>query len=339
MDDVGPLGDDIFEGPGGTEIHQMSGEYVGDDPNIELVLELKIVEGQPGEYQICFKAEDHMKRISVGLEPPNLPNQSTPAPIEIMGCTTVANGDIGTFDCDPMILPSITKHPETFTMLPTTAHASGNLLDDGRLYAVFEGDYPIPLQPPALNTTLGTGQNDPSTCVGVVRVYGGSTEPPLFFIDAALDDLPFRSSPPGSFLTNLDGLVVDQFVAAIQFGLEDVDDDSISDETDNCTFTANTNQENTGDLHMPGPINIGLGDACECGSEEMVNGHIMPGDDDLAELQNVLVGAVTQDPNAADRCSVDGDGECGLYDALLLDQALSDSTVPLLPSCTAANDI
>jgi hypothetical protein len=153
-----------------------------------------------------------------------------------------------------------------------------------------------------------------------------------------LDDLPFRSIPAGSFITNQGSEVFDQFIAAIQFGLDDVDGDSISDETDNCTFTANTNQENTGDLHMPGPINIGLGDACECGSEEILNGHILPGDDDLGELQNVLAGAPTQDPNAASRCSVDGDGDCDLYDALLLDQALSDSTVPLLPSCTAAND-
>ncbi len=330
--------DYIFEGLLGSPVSAYSAEYQG-ETETAVHLELNVVAGQPGQYQVCFKAEDHMKRISIGLEPPYLPNGVERASIDFIGCETSADPNVGTFSCDPTLMPSYVDTGNSFTIHPTPAYAAPNSLNPDRLYAVFEGKLPLLPFPPGLNADLGVGPNIGATCLGVVQVSGGSTDPPIFYVDNALEDLPFRTTPAGAFMTNLDSQVVDEWITAIQFGLDDVDRDSISDETDNCTYTQNTMQQNTGDLHTLPPVSIGLGDACECGSEETVNGHIIPGDADLDEIQKVLAGLPTADPDAGDRCSVDGNQSCELSDALLLDQALSDVGVSLIPSCRAANDL
>ncbi|MDE0885183.1 MAG: thrombospondin type 3 repeat-containing protein [Myxococcota bacterium] len=103
---------------------------------------------------------------------------------------------------------------------------------------------------------------------------------------------------------------------------EDYDGDLHADEQDNCVFTSNVDQADSGGLKMS--VTDGVGDACQCGEGDG-NGTIgIGGDKDLENMLSHLQGTTPADFNES-RCSVGSPATCTIYDAALLDLSLKSS--------------
>jgi hypothetical protein len=116
----------------------------------------------------------------------------------------------------------------------------------------------------------------------------------------------------------------------------DKDGDTIPDQFDNCPFTANTDQKDSGGIGMGSPPD-GIGDACQCGD---VNNDGIVSTSDNTILTRSLVGlppygSVGAMPGAA-KCDVNGDGVCTTADLTIITRALVNLSPGIKQVCPAA---
>ncbi len=112
---------------------------------------------------------------------------------------------------------------------------------------------------------------------------------------------------------------------------QDADGDGVPDTTDNCAYTFNPGQEDTGGLLAAAAD--GVGDACQCGD---VNGD---GAVDLLDAATYQRGMANALPTllGEDKCSVVGSrSDCDPNDAQRLREAIVGSTPGIAPVCQAA---
>ncbi len=107
--------------------------------------------------------------------------------------------------------------------------------------------------------------------------------------------------------------------------VEDIDADGIQEEVDNCPYTANASQGDTGrvaTLADPnGATPDGVGNVCQCG-ELTIDGRVVQ--EDLDAMRDGLSGQPI-DPTAAPRCSVSGGTDCDARDYAVLRRALAQA--------------
>jgi hypothetical protein len=299
----------------------------------QVQIELNQVDGTTDEYAVCMKADDYMNRIAFAVDPPQ-DGGNNYAPISWAGCDGTPDEN-GIYTCDqPGLFPNVDA-VGSFVVKPTPAYAALHPpLDSDRLYVVLEGTATVINGfPTALNSDIGLAETDEEFCVGKVQITG-NPEVPTIDVAPGLEQLPFTSAPFAPFVT-IDGLTSTIPMTVVNFGLDDYDEDGMGDEVDNCTYHPNPLQGNGGDLLKVSPPDDfdDDGDGCECGETQGDGSIVEPSEVD--RLQDLLVGAVVDD-DAMDRCSVDGDAQCTIRDAILLSRSIQGQAT-LQPSCISAN--
>ena len=116
----------------------------------------------------------------------------------------------------------------------------------------------------------------------------------------------------------------------------DTDGDGIPDSIDNCPYTPNPDQKDSGGVGVGSPPD-GIGDACQCGD---VNGDGIVDLTDKTILSRSLAGlspygSVGAMPGFL-KCDVNGDGLCNLADKTVLSRALAGLGPGIQQKCTAA---
>jgi len=298
-------------------------------PAIDLTLQVV-----PGSslYQVCFQSFVNLHRLSFSLIPPqNAAND--PMPLSWMGCDTPGAG--GLYNCDANVATNVSAST-SFAYEPPEQTGG---LDPGRLYVSVEGAIAATIDPHlALNETVGIDPGLPRTCIGAVSVGGAGGQAPILDVGPGLPSLPYYDNPGVPVLDSLEFQPVGGTATTSVIGLDDADGDAIADEPDNCTFRSNPLQHNQGGLNAISPPDVldQSGDACECGEAEG-DGTMLVGGSDVAKVQGYLIGSETA-PAIGDRCSVDGDAECTLLDAITLKAAIEGGSL-VGGSCAAANGI
>jgi len=117
--------------------------------------------------------------------------------------------------------------------------------------------------------------------------------------------------------------------------LPDTDGDGIPDQYDNCPYTFNPDQKDSGGINTTVPD--GIGDACQCGD---VTGDGIVDISDKTILTRSLAGLGPYGSVGAmpgfNKCDVSGDGLCNLADKTVLSRALAGLAPGIQQSCTAA---
>lgn len=103
----------------------------------------------------------------------------------------------------------------------------------------------------------------------------------------------------------------------IEIPVDDADHDGIVDQFDNCPFTANANQTDTGGLGS-GTTPDGIGNACQCGD---VTGEGQVNDTDAAFIKRRALGLSAPLFVVLDNCDVSGEGKCSGVDGTLIRHA------------------
>jgi hypothetical protein len=107
---------------------------------------------------------------------------------------------------------------------------------------------------------------------------------------------------------------------------EDVDSDERRNEDDNCIYTANTAQVDSGGLEwLDSNLPEGIGDACQCG-DTTGDGYIATSEDE--DLAGLLSHLVSPDESIEGRCSVDDEGSCTIRDVVIHKRALGEASLP-----------
>jgi hypothetical protein len=116
-------------------------------------------------------------------------------------------------------------------------------------------------------------------------------------------------------------------------GLVDYDGDGVPDSIDDCPYTYNPDQQDTGGIGS-GSAPDGIGDVCQCGD---VNGNgFVTLADSVIILRSLLIPptATVQNPQL---CDVGGSAECTLADSVIILRAnLSPPTATVSQNCAAA---
>ena len=116
----------------------------------------------------------------------------------------------------------------------------------------------------------------------------------------------------------------------------DTDGDGIPDSSDNCPYTFNPDQKDSGGIGVGSPPD-GIGDACQCGDVDN-NGSVTSTDATI--LARSLVGlspyfSVAAMPGIL-KCDVNGDGLCNSADKTIIGRALVGLSPGIKQTCTAA---
>jgi len=113
----------------------------------------------------------------------------------------------------------------------------------------------------------------------------------------------------------------------------DADGDGVTDAKDNCPFTFNPDQKDTGGIGFASPPD-GIGDACQCGD---VNGDGFVTAVDAVEIERSLLIPPTAVLAQPDHCVVGGGGTCTAIDAVIVDRALlAPPTATIHQACPPA---
>lgn len=109
----------------------------------------------------------------------------------------------------------------------------------------------------------------------------------------------------------------------------DMDNDTILDGFDNCSFAANTNQQDSGGIATTAPD--GIGDACQCGD---VNNNGIVDNTDAIIIKRYVLGL----PPGVDinKCSVNAGNSCDNTDAILIQRAVLGLPPGVSQGCAAA---
>ena len=124
--------------------------------------------------------------------------------------------------------------------------------------------------------------------------------------------------------------------ALYQFSL-DTDGDGIPDAQDNCPYTYNPDQKDTGGIGSGSPPD-GIGDACQCG--DVNNDGVVDNIDAILILRSMAgttpyPGGVTTLPGY-NKCDVNGDGTCDDTDAMIIQRAVVGLGPGIQQGCHAA---
>ena len=107
---------------------------------------------------------------------------------------------------------------------------------------------------------------------------------------------------------------------------EDIDSDERRNEDDNCIYTANTAQIDSGGLEwLDSNLPEGIGDACQCGDS---TGDGVISSSETEDLAMLLIHQVVPDAAVASRCSVDDDESCTIRDVVIHKRALGQAVLP-----------
>jgi hypothetical protein len=115
----------------------------------------------------------------------------------------------------------------------------------------------------------------------------------------------------------------------------DTDGDGVPDLVDNCPYTYNPDQKDSGGVNTTTPD--GIGDACQCGD---INGDGIVNLTDNVLFGRALVGlspyfTVAGMPGNA-KCDVNGDGSCNLADNTIIARAIAGLGAGIQQACPAA---
>jgi len=114
----------------------------------------------------------------------------------------------------------------------------------------------------------------------------------------------------------------------------DTDGDGVPDAVDNCPYTPNPGQEDTGGIGS-GSAPDGIGDACQCGDVNG-NGQVTLGDSVII-LRSLLI-PPTATQTKPELCDVGGSAGCTLADSVIILRAnLTPPTATILQNCAPAN--
>ncbi len=127
--------------------------------------------------------------------------------------------------------------------------------------------------------------------------------------------------------SGLEGSVVINLM--VNQGASDADGDGIADSSDNCQFTSNPTQQDSGGLNTTTPD--GIGDACQCGDVNY-NG-IVDNTDAVLIKRYVLSLPPGVDLN---KCNINAGNNCDNTDAVLIQRAILGLPPGLTQSCPAA---
>lgn len=97
----------------------------------------------------------------------------------------------------------------------------------------------------------------------------------------------------------------------------DSDDDAVPNDVDNCPFTANPTQQDSGGLGYGSPSD-GIGNACQCGD---ITGDGQVTDTDAAFIKRQALGLAAPLFLSPENCDVSGDGKCSGIDGTLVRHA------------------
>jgi hypothetical protein len=116
----------------------------------------------------------------------------------------------------------------------------------------------------------------------------------------------------------------------------DTDGDGVPDYLDNCPYTANPDQKDSGGIGSGSPPD-GIGDACQCGD---VNNDGIVNVADKTILDRSLVGLSPYFSVGAmpgyEKCDVNGDGLCNLADLTIISRAIINESPGIHQVCPAA---
>jgi hypothetical protein len=116
----------------------------------------------------------------------------------------------------------------------------------------------------------------------------------------------------------------------------DTDGDGVPDLIDNCPYTYNPDQKDTGGVGLGSPPD-GIGDACQCGDVDN-DGVVTMADSAVLAASLVGVGSygsVAAMPGA-NKCDVNGDGVCGVADKTIIARAVVGLAPGIKQVCPAA---
>ena len=114
----------------------------------------------------------------------------------------------------------------------------------------------------------------------------------------------------------------------------DDDTDAVADPIDNCPFTANMFQEDTGGIGV-GSAPDGIGDVCQCG--DVTGDGRVTSADSVVILRSQLV-PPTATMNQPQLCNVGGSAACSSADSVIVLRAqLSPPTAIVQQNCAPAN--
>ncbi len=172
---------------------------------------------------------------------------------------------------------------------------------------------------------LYSGSAFASTIFGVLGDEPTSAD---FDGDGKADIAVFRPTSGSWFVSQSSGgLQVQQFGASgdqpipLYFSRRapvDTDGDGVPDAVDNCRYTANPSQADTGGIGTGSALD-GIGDACQCGD---VNGDGRVTLTDAVKIQRSLLNPPSATLERPELCDVGGPAGCSLSDAVILRRAL-----------------
>jgi hypothetical protein len=178
---------------------------------------------------------------------------------------------------------------------------------------------------------------------GVTQTFvTGATSPSGIAVDASY--LYWANTTSNSIMrASLDGSNVQNFISngtplgvAVLSRAVDWDGDGIPDQNDNCPYTPNPDQADSGGVGSGSPPD-GIGDACQCG--DVTNDGVVDVSDKTIFSRSLAglspYGSVGAMPGFS-KCDVNGDGLCNLSDYIIVSRALAGLGPGIQQKCTAA---
>jgi len=184
-------------------------------------------------------------------------------------------------------------------------------------------------------TTLG-GTVNASLVSGLNTTYGIAVSGLGLFVTNFLSNTSSEYSSSGGTVNAslVSGLDSPYGIAVVLS--PDTDGDGIPDSIDNCPYTYNPDQTDTGGVGSGSPLD-GIGDACQCGD---VTGDGVVDISDKTILSRSLAGLGPYGSVAAmpgfNKCDVTADGLCNLSDKTVIGRALAGLGPGIQQKCTAA---
>ena len=334
---------------GGCEEPEDTQYSIGSFVSMDAEITIGPAAGQPAggddTWDVCIDESTLplMHRVTVGLLGPELATYDS---MVLGGCDTQESIE-GERTCDTQVgaTDDAVDEPLTFTVGPLTAGVPPLL---GRtLYAGIEGGSEDTGGVRVLNPRLAV-----DACIGTVTNAAPATSgaPPTPIRDG-FSDLDFHDAvslgvaEPYQTADQVQQVTVELDGEAVYERLlfnagDDIDVDGVTDETDNCPFTANADQADAGAFGSS--VADGAGDACQCGDANGSGAVLADGQEsgtsDVTMLREWLVGLHPTDLHIPKICSVNGDPECDTADAVALARALDGANATIEPRCEAAVD-
>jgi hypothetical protein len=182
---------------------------------------------------------------------------------------------------------------------------------------------------------LGPGDPGSSICLTPIAQPGFALSGPL--ASTAMTFFSYTTIQ----ITGGTGALADAVLTVFKWQLQetvDTDGDGVPNQYDNCPYTANPDQKDSGGLNSSAPD--GVGDVCQCG--DIDNNGIVNATDALkynrASLGLSPYFSIAGAPGAAapEKCDVNGDHVCDATDALIINRATLGLSPGVMQLCTAA---